>query len=104
MEKYYTRACNFLYTSKSGNIKKNHLPLNGNSIKFRSIELLTRKSEKIINLDEIKKLPFRLQNKIKKDLKNISKKKKFKGLKFNNTPIMMGILNCINSETIRVIK
>ena len=65
MEKYYTRACNFFYTSKSGKIKKNHLPLNGNSgIKFRSIELLTRKSEKIINLDEIKKLPFRLQNKI----------------------------------------
>ena len=94
MEKYYTRACNFFYTSKSGKIKKNDLPLNGNSgIKFRSIELLTRKSEKIINLDEIKKLPFKLQNKIKKDLKNISKKKKFKGLKFNNTPIMMGILN-----------
>ena len=80
MEKYYTRACNFFYTSKSGKIRKNHLPLNGNSgIKFRSVELLTRKSEKIINLDEIKKLPFRLQNKIKKDLKNISKKKKFKG-------------------------
>ena len=76
MEKYYTRACNFFYTSKSGKIKKNHLPLNGNSsIKFRSIELLTRKSEKIINLDEIKKLPFKLQNKINKDLKNISKKK-----------------------------
>ena len=94
MEKYYTRACNFFYSSKSGKIKKNHLPLNGNSgIKFRSIELLTRKSEKIINLDEIKKLPFRLQNKIKKDLKKISKKKKFKGLKFNNTPIIMGILN-----------
>ena len=76
MEKYYTRACNFFYTSKSGKIKKNYLPLNGNSgIKFRSIELLTRKSEKIINLDEIKKLPIRLQNKVKKDLKNISKKK-----------------------------
>ena len=94
MEKYYTRACNFFYTSKSVKIKKNYLPLNGNSgIKFRSVELLTRKSEKIINLDEIKKLPFKLQNKINKDLKNITKKKKFKGLKFNNTPIMMGILN-----------
>ena len=77
MEKYYTRACNFFYTSKSGKIKKNYLSLNGNSsIKFRSVELLTRKSEKIINLEEIKKLPLRLQNKIKKDLKNISKKKK----------------------------
>ena len=76
MEKYYTRACNFFYTSKSVKIKKNHLPLNGNSgIKFRSIELLTRKSAKIINLDEINKLPFKLQNKINKDLKNISKKK-----------------------------
>ena len=76
MEKYYTRACNFFYTSKSGKIKKNYLPLNGtSSIKFSSIELLTRKSEKIINLDEIKKLPFKLQNKINKDLKNISKKK-----------------------------
>ena len=76
MEKYYTRACNFFYTSKSVKIKKNHLLLNGNpGIKFRSIEILTRKSEKIINLEEIKKLPFRLQDKIKKDLKNISKKK-----------------------------
>ena len=76
MEKYYTRACNFFYTSKSSKIK-NYLPLNGNSgIKFKSFELITRKSEKIINLDEIKKLPFKLQNKIFKDLKNISKKKK----------------------------
>ena len=71
MEKYYTRACNFFYTSKSSKIKKNYLPLNGNSgIKFRSIELLTKKSKKIISLEEIKKLPFRLQNQIKKDLKN----------------------------------
>ena len=76
MEKYYTRACNFFYTSKSVKSKKNQLPLNGNSgIKFRSIELVTRESQKIINLDEIKKLPFRLQNKINKDLKNILIKK-----------------------------
>ena len=77
MEKYYTRACNFFYVSKFEKINKNYLPLNGNSgIKFRSIELLTRKSKKIINLENINKLPFRLQNIIKKDLKNITKKKK----------------------------
>jgi len=48
MEKYYTRACNFFYTSKSGKkIRNNYLPLDGNSgIKFRSIELLTREIRK----------------------------------------------------------
>jgi len=39
------------------------------------LKLKSSVTKKIINLDEIKKLPFRLQNKIKKDLKNISKKK-----------------------------
>ena len=94
MEKYYTRACNFFYFSKSVKIKKNLLPLNGNTgIGFKSIEILTRKSGKIINLEKINTLPLRLQNIIKKDLKKIIKKKKFKGLSFNNNPILMGILN-----------
>tara|TARA_B100000575_G_scaffold193295_1_gene156084 strand:+ start:1110 stop:2153 length:1044 start_codon:yes stop_codon:yes gene_type:complete len=94
MQKYYTRACNFLYFSKSVKIKGSPLPLNGNSgIKFRSIELLTRNSKKIINLEDINALPIRLQKIIKNDLKNITKKKKFKGLKFNNNPLLMGILN-----------
>ena len=76
MEKYYTRACNFFYPPKSAQVEKNCLPLNGNSgIKFRSIELLTRKSKKIINLEDINKLSLRLQNIIKENLKNITKKK-----------------------------
>ena len=60
---------------------------------YKSMYLSRQLDEKLFYLYEIKKLPFKLQIKINKVLKNISKKKKFKGLKFNNIPIMMGILN-----------
>ena len=49
MTRYYTRACNFYYGSKSKNLvkKKKSLPLNGNSeISFDSIEIISRKSKK----------------------------------------------------------
>ena len=66
MKKYYTRACNFYYGSISKlKIKeKLALPLNGsNLISFDSIELITRKSKKIITINKINKLPKDLKKK-----------------------------------------
>ena len=96
MKKYYTRACNFYYGSESKlRIKKNlSLPLNGNSlISFDCIELINRKSKKIINIKKINNLPKVIKNKVNIDLKNITKKKNFSNLSFNNFPLLMGILN-----------
>ena len=96
MEKYYTRVCNFYYGSYSKKLvrKKNSLPLNGNpNISFDHIEILSRKNKKLINIKELKKLSLSLQKKIKKDLKLITKKKKFSKINLNNYPIIMGILN-----------
>ena len=96
MKKYYTRACNFYYGSESKlRIKKKlSLPLNGNSlISFDCIELINRKSKKIINIKKINNLPKVLKNKVIIDLKNITKKKNFSNLSFNNFPLLMGILN-----------
>ena len=78
MEKYYTRACNFYYGANSKkNIKKKiSLPLHGSSqISFDKIELITRKSNKIINIKKINYLPKSLKKKVILDLKNITKKK-----------------------------
>ncbi len=80
MEKYYTKACNFYYGSISKEkIKKNlSLPLNGNNlISFDSIELITRKSKKLIPLKKINVLPKNIKEKVFLDLKNITKKKIF---------------------------
>ena len=66
MEKYYTKACNFYYGSISKEkIKKNlSLPLNGNNlISFDSIELITRKSKKLIPLKKINVLPKNIKKK-----------------------------------------
>jgi len=96
MIKYYTRACNFYYgsTSKDKIKKKLSLPLNGNNlISFDTIEIITRKNKKKINIGEIKNLNYKIKNKIKKDIKLITKKKKFKGLNFFNFPILMGVVN-----------
>ena len=63
MIKYYTRACNFYYGKISRNkvTKKLSLPLNGNKlISFDTIELITRKKKKLINIKDIKKLPKKL--------------------------------------------
>ena len=79
MIKYYTRACNFYYgnISKEKIKKKVSLPLNGNKlISFDSLELLTRKSKKKINIKDIKKLPFKLKKKVLSDLIKITKVKK----------------------------
>tara|TARA_B100000401_G_scaffold406672_1_gene322354 strand:- start:2061 stop:3116 length:1056 start_codon:yes stop_codon:yes gene_type:complete len=96
MIKYYTRACNFYYGKISRNkvTKKLSLPLNGNKlISFDTIELITRKKKKLINIKDIEKLPKKLKDKIKKDLKKIVKPKIFKKIKFKTSPLLMGILN-----------
>ncbi len=96
MIKYYTRACNFYYGRSSIEKvnKKISLPLNGNKlISFDTIELITRKQNKLIKIDNIKKLPLNIKKKIFKDLKEITKIKKVKNIKFKPYPLLMGILN-----------
>jgi dihydropteroate synthase len=97
MKKYYTRVCNFYYGIKSIKLvhQKKTLPLNGNNqISFDQIEILSRNSKKLINIKDVKKLPYFLKKKINDDLKNIIKKNKnFSNLNFKKIPNIMGILN-----------
>ena len=96
MIKYYTKACNFYFgaISKEKVKKKLSIPLNGNNlISFDMVEILSRKSTKKISIKRISKLKGNLRKKILFDIKKISKKKFFKGLKFKNSPILMGVLN-----------
>ena len=96
MNKYYTRACNFYFGSVSQEkIKKKHsIPIHGNNlISFDTIEVLSRKNSRKINIRNINLLKNSLKKKVLLDLKQISKKKIFKGLKFSNLPILMGVLN-----------
>ncbi len=96
MIKYYTRACNFYFGSISVEKvkKKQSLPLHGNKlISFDTIEILTRKKIKRINVKRINDLNKNLQKKVSIDIKKIQKKKKFKGLVFSHLPILMGVLN-----------
>ena len=78
MIKYYTRACNFYFGSISVEKvkKKQSLPLHGNKlISFDTIEILTRKKIKRINVKRINELNKNLQKKISIDIKKIQKKK-----------------------------
>ena len=96
MRKYYTKACNFSYNSNPKNkiSTKYSLPLNGSTeIYFDSVEIITRNNIKKIKLKDLKKLNVSLKNKIYKDIKNITKKKLFKKLNFNNSPLLMGVLH-----------
>ena len=97
MKKYYTRVCNFYYGKLSIELvnKKKNLPLNGNKkISFNKIEIISRDSKKIIRINDIKKLPKNLKNKINNDLKIINKKNKnFSSFDFKKIPNIMGILN-----------
>ena len=71
--------CNFYYGSHARSLikKRKALPLNGNlEISFDHIEIFSRKNTKLIHLKEIKKLPLKLRQKVGKDLKKISKKKR----------------------------
>ncbi len=96
MTKYYTRACNFYFGSISREKvkKKLSIPLHGNNlISFDTIELITRKNIRRINIKKISKLEAIIKKNILIDIKRISKKKFFKGLKFSNSPVLMGVLN-----------
>ena len=96
MIKYYTRACNFYYgtASKTYIKKRKSIPLNGhNYISFDKIEIIDRKTTKIINIKDISKLPNKLKNKVNRDLKKIKKKRTLKKLNLSNIPILMGIIN-----------
>ena len=96
MDKYYTRACNFYYGKKSiEKIKSNKaLPLNNNKlISFDTIEIITRKYTKKINIKDINSQNKKLKEKIKSDLKLIEKKKFFKKINLSNFPILMGVIN-----------
>ena len=97
MSRSYTRVCNFYYGAKSKLlVKKNKsLPLHNNpEISFDKIEIITRKSKKLISINDINKLPFSLKDKIKKDIKLVTKRKKnIKNLNFKIIPNIMGILN-----------
>ena len=97
MKKYYTRVCNFAYGRSSKKLigKKKNLPLNGNKeFSFGQIEIITRDSKKLINLNDVKKLPKLLREKINNDLKTIIKKNNnFSKLNFKRIPNIMGILN-----------
>ena len=101
MIKYYTRACNFYHGPEAKSLikKKLALPLCGNKkIVFDSVEIITRKKNKIhnrfIKLRDIKSLKKKDQKILKKDLKKITKKRKnfLKNINFIN-PSIMGILN-----------
>ena len=97
MKKYYTRVCNFYYGELSAKLvsQKKTLPLNGNKkISFDKIEIISRDSKKIINLENIKKLPKYLRKKINNDLKIVVKKNKnFSNFNFKKKPNIMGVVN-----------
>ncbi len=79
MIKYYTKACNFYFgpISLEKVKKKQSIPLHGNRlISFDTIEILTRKKIKRINIKKINKLNKNLKKKLSTDIKNIFKKKK----------------------------
>ena len=96
MSRYYTKVCNFYYGNKSIELvnKKKTLPLNGDkSISFDQIEILSRKNKKRISIQDINNLTSKLKKKVNQDLRVITKKIKFKDLKFKRIPNIMGILN-----------
>ena len=66
MARYYTRVCNFYYGARSKTLvqKNKSLPLHGiKEISFDQIEIITRKSKKIILISQINKLPYSLKKK-----------------------------------------
>ena len=101
MIKYYTRACNFKYGPTAIQLinSKKALPLCGNkNISFEEIEIISRNKNKIyskiINYKKINTLSPLLRSKVRKDLKNITSRRKnfLNNVKFLE-PCIMGILN-----------
>ena len=97
MQRYYTRACNFYFGNQSKILvnKKKSIPLHKiKEISFDHVEIITRKSKKIISINQIKKLPKNLKKKINTDIKKIkSKKLNFSNFNFNQIPNILGVLN-----------
>ena len=96
MSRYYTKACNFYYghVSKNKVKKKLSIPLHGNKlISFDKIEIFSKNNIKILDINKIYTLPKKVKKKVLLDLKQIRKKKIFKGLRFSNLPVLMGVLN-----------
>ena len=90
MKKYYTRACNFFYGLNSKKLikKKLTLPLCGdNNISFNQIEIFIRDKKKIkskiININNIGKLPLFIKKKITQDIKQITSKSNLVVQKYN---------------------
>ena len=97
MEKYYTRACNFFYGTQSKKLvkKKFSLPLCGDHlISFNQIEIFTKYQKKvssrIIDINNINKLPRIIRKKVSEDIKKITAKRKFLRKKSHT---IMGVLN-----------
>ncbi len=96
MSKNYTRVCNFYFGTKSKTLvkQKKTLPIGGNNlISFDKVEIISRSFKKKISINKINKLPNNIKKNLKRDIKLITKKKKFKNLKLEKTPLIMGILN-----------
>ncbi len=96
MSKNYTRVCNFYFGSKSKVLvkQKKALPISGNNqISFDTVEIISRSSKKKIPITKINKLSNDIKKNLKKDIKVITKKKRFRKLSLKKTPIIMGILN-----------
>ena len=91
MHRYYTRVCNFYYGNRSKLLidKKKSLPLNGSKeISFDHVEIISRKSRKMISIKNLNSLSKTLKKKIILDLKKIiSKKKILLTLNFKKYPI-----------------
>ena len=101
MRKYYTRACNFYYGNYAKKLikSKKALPLAGNSnIAFDQLEIFQRVNKKRVksykySIFNINKLSKKIIGVVRKDLKNITfRRKSLNGIKFNK-PHIMGILN-----------
>ena len=78
MSKYYTRACNFYYGKSSLEMlkKKKALPLHGSKeLSFDTVEILSRKKKRKININIINSLSFDLKKKNKRRFKENHKKK-----------------------------
>ena len=97
MARYYTRVCNFYYGKRSRYLvnRKKAISLNqSKEISFDKIEILSRKSKKIISINQLKDLPKSIKKKINIDLTKIkSKKKNFSNFNFKKIPNILGVLN-----------
>jgi len=101
MRKCYVRACNFQYGNYAKELikKKRALPLCGNhNISFDKIELFIRIKKnnvksKVYSIFEIEKIDIKQRSTVRKDIQNITKKRKnILKLQFSK-PHIMGILN-----------